>query len=221
MALIVHMHNRLYAEHGAYRGGGGGNAPAPLEVIQIVHGEPVAHVQLFAFNEVPHLFYGRARFLFLRGIVCYHALPEGRGKRIHGIDLSVGVLFPELARGGFAGIICGAQSSGKAYIQYILALTEQLFHFFLKGSSIYRRGLELLSLSRQLIELLKAYLPSVQPVAVIFSVRHNLKRQHLKAKLIRQFLRQVAGRISHYHIFFTHIASFLPIIFFINGNIIP
>ena len=103
----------------------------------------------------------------------------------------------------------------------ILALTEQLFHFFLKGSSIYRRGLELLSLSRQLIELLKAYLPSVQPVAVIFSVRHNLKRQHLKAKPIRHFLRQVAGRISHYHIFFTHIASFLPVIFFINGNIIP
>ena len=82
MALIVHMHNRLYAEHGAYRGGGGGNAPAPLEVIQIVNGEPMAHMQLFVFNEVPHLLYGRALFLFLRGIVCYHALAEGRGERL-------------------------------------------------------------------------------------------------------------------------------------------
>ena len=221
MALVIHVHYRLYAEHGAYRGGGGGNAPAPLEVVQVVHGEPVAHVQLFAFNEVPHLLYGRARFLFLRGIVCYHALPEGRGKRIHGIDLSVGVLFPELARGGFAGIICGAESCGEAYIKYILPLLEKFFHFLLESSGIHCGGLEFLSFSRQLIELLKAYLPSVQPVAVIFSVRHDLKRQHLKAKLIRQFLRQVAGRISHYHIFFTHIASFLPVIFFINGNIIP
>ena len=178
-------------------------------------------MQLFAFNEVPHLFYGRALFLFLRGIVCYHALAEGRGECIHGIDLSVGVLFPKLARGGFAGIICGAQSSGKAYIQYILALTEQLFHFFLKGSSIYRRGLELLSLSRQLIELLKAYLPSVQPVAIVLPVRHDLKRQHLKAKLICKLLRQIAGRIGQYHIFVAHIVFVLPEIFFINGNIIP
>ena len=221
MALIVHMHNRLYAEHGAYRGGGGGNAPAPLEVIQIVNGEPVAHVQLFAFNKVPHLLYGRALFLFLRGIVCYHALAEGRGECIHSIYLSVGVLFPELARGGFAGIICGAESCGEAYIKYIFPLLEKFFHFLLESGGIHCGGLEFLSFSRQLIELLKAYLPSVQPVAVIFSVRQNLKRKHLKAKLIRQFLRQVAGRISQYHIFVAHIVFVLPEIFFINGNIIP
>ena len=178
-------------------------------------------MQLFIFNEVSHFFYSCACFLFLRGIVYYHALAEGRGKCIHSIYLSVGVLFPKLTRSCFSGIVCGAESCGEAYIKYIFPLLEKFFHFLLESGGIHCGGLEFLSFSRQLIELLKAYLPSVQPVAVIFSVRHNLKRQHLKAKLIRQFLRQVAGRISHYHIFFTHIASFLPVIFFLNGNIIP
>ncbi|MPM97258.1 hypothetical protein SDC9_144431 [bioreactor metagenome] len=55
MPLVVHVHHGLDGQHRAKQGGGGADAAAPLQVVQIVHREPVAHMVFFLLRIGPHL----------------------------------------------------------------------------------------------------------------------------------------------------------------------
>ena len=190
-------------------------------MVQIVHGEPVADVALGGLGIGPDLPDGAALPLLLGAEVQQKPLAQGRAQGVHHEDLGLRKFRAEVSGGDGGGLVGGGQGGGEVDAQNILPLGQNGPHGVLKLPHADSGGGGGLTGADAGVKILKADLPAVQPVAVIFSVRHNLKRQHLKAKLIRQFLRQVAGRVSHYHIFFTHIASFLPVRFFINGNIIP
>ncbi len=41
MALVVHVQHGFNAQHGAEQRGGAGDAPAALEVVEVVHRKPV------------------------------------------------------------------------------------------------------------------------------------------------------------------------------------
>ena len=67
-ALIIYVHHRLDGQHGAEQRRGGADAPAPLQVVQIVHREPVAEMGTDLLGISLDLFNGLALFLLLRAV---------------------------------------------------------------------------------------------------------------------------------------------------------
>ena len=63
MTFVVHMHDRLDAQHGADDRGRGAHASAALQEHQIVDRKPVADVQLQRFGIIAQLVDRHARFL--------------------------------------------------------------------------------------------------------------------------------------------------------------
>ena len=62
MAFVIHMENRLDIQHSAEEGCSRRHPSAPLQVVQIIHGKPMAQVQLILFQPLNHLVDGFSLF---------------------------------------------------------------------------------------------------------------------------------------------------------------
>ena len=92
LALVGGMHDGLDGEHGAEERGAGAETAAHLQVVQVVHGEPVVDVELVVLHPLHQLLSGEALALLLDGQIEQQALAQRGGERVHHIDVGIGKL---------------------------------------------------------------------------------------------------------------------------------
>ena len=128
VAFLIHMEHRLDIQHGANHGCGSADASAPLQEHQVVHGEPVADVQLVFLTPGVQLFQGEAFIALHAGIVYEKALAQGGGKGIHHLHSAAGVFLHQLLGGDDGGLIGGAEAAGEGKHQCILTVFQNGLH---------------------------------------------------------------------------------------------
>ena len=165
-ALVIHMHDRLDGQHGAEQGGGGVDPAAPLQVVQIVHREPVADAALDLLGKGLHLVDGFPLFLLLSAEIHEQSLPQRGAEGVHRQDLRVGKFVLQLLRGNDGGLVGGGEGGGKADAQDVLSGFQDLPHLFLKFPHVDGGGGGQLAGADPLVELMEADLPAIQIVAV-------------------------------------------------------
>ncbi|MPM66470.1 hypothetical protein SDC9_113377 [bioreactor metagenome] len=116
------MENGLDGQHGAHQSGGRRNSAASLEVVEVVHGEPVAHPELVLLHPVAHLLNALALSLFHGGQGNQHALAHGSAQGVHDINLPLGELLAQLGGGNHGRLIRSRKAGGEGQNQNILAL---------------------------------------------------------------------------------------------------
>ena len=160
------MHDGLDGQHGAEQGGGGVDPAAPLQVVQIVHREPVADAALGLLGKGLHLVNGFPLFLLLRAEIHEQSLPQRGAEGVHRQDLRVGKFVLQLLRGNDGGLVGGGEGGGKADAQDVLSGFQDLPHLFLKFPHVDGGGGGQLAGADPLVELMEADFPAIQIVAV-------------------------------------------------------
>ena len=124
LAAVIHPEDGLDVQHGAHHGGGSADTAAPLQVHQVLHGDPVADVQLVLLHPGGDLGKGLTLAAELCGGVDQQALAHGGAEGVDDDELSVVELLPELLGGDDGGLIGGAQGRGEGQHQHIPALLK-------------------------------------------------------------------------------------------------
>ena len=137
MAGVIHVQHGLEAERVADERGGGADASAALEIDEIVHREPVAEMEAVVKNDL-FTFLDRAALpLFLHGHIKQQTEPAGRAERIDAADIAFGVLFAQLLRSDAPGVVCTAQTRGKADVEDILAVLQNRLKALHEGVRVH------------------------------------------------------------------------------------
>ena len=191
------MQHRLDGEHGAHQGGGGTDAPAPLEVVQIVHSEPVADIALGGLRIVPQPGERPARGLFPGAQIHQQALAQRGAPGVHHQHLPVGKLLSEIVRGNDGGLIGGREGGGEAQIQNVLSLGKDLPHLLLKLPHADGGGGGGLSGPDAAVKVLEGDVPTVQPVAVGLTAHLQTQRHHRHAQVPGHLIGEVAAAVGH------------------------
>ena len=190
------MHHRLDGQHGAEQRRGGADAPAPLQVVQIVHREPVAEMGTDLLGISLDLFNGLALFLLLRAEVDEQPLPQRSAQGIHRQNLRLREFTSQLLRRNNSGLKGGRQGGGKADAENVFPGFQNgphgLFHFaYIDGG-----GGGQLPGADPGIEVLKADIPAVQIVIIDAAAHLQAQRQNLYAQFRRHFRGEVAAAVG-------------------------
>lgn len=127
VARLVAAQDGLDAEHRADQRRRAGDAPAALEVVEIVHREELAHVGAARENAVADLLKAPARAQQLRRLEHLQALAERGGIGVDGHDFGVRIFFPQLLRRERRGVRRAADAAGHTDVEHIVALRERAF----------------------------------------------------------------------------------------------
>ena len=196
VALVVHVEDRLDLEHGAQHGGGGRDAPSPLQEVQIVHGELVAQAELVGLGPVPDLFDGLPPGPLLGGQIDQQALAQRGAQGVHRVHLPVGVFLPQLVHGDDGGVVGGGQAGREGQDQHIPARLEQGLHRVHILGHVDGGGGGHLAGAQLLIEQVGVHLPIVRVIVVGVLIQDEAQREDLDVQLLDQFRSQIGGGIS-------------------------
>ncbi len=120
-AFLVPPQDGLDVEDGGDDRLHAGDAAAPLQVHEIVHGEDLHHVGPEPIQLPQDLLDIRARLLELLGRQHQQPLPQGRAPGVEGFDAPVGVLLPHLTGRQDRGPVGPADAGGHADIEHVVA----------------------------------------------------------------------------------------------------
>ena len=191
------MQHRLDGEHGAHQGGGGADAAAPFEMVQIVHGEPVADLAFRGLRVVPQSREGAARGLFPGAQIHQQPLAQRGAPAVHHQDLPVREFLPQIVGGDDGGLIGGGEGGGKAQIQNILPLREDRPHLLLKIPHADGGGGGGLSGTDAAVKVLEGDVPAIQPVAVGLTAHLQAQRHHHDAQFPGHLVGEIAAAVGH------------------------
>ena len=198
------MHHGLDGQHGAEQRRGGVDAAAPLQVVQIVHGEPVAHLAPGLQGEAVDLLQGAALGLFLGAEVDKQPLAQRGAQGIHHQELGLRPGLGQVLGGNNGGLVGGGQGGGEAQAQYVLPLVGGFGHGLLKGAHADGGGGGSLPGADALIEIVEADLPAVQIIVVGSAAHLQAQGNDGQPQLLGQLRRQIAAaigqndKITHY-----------------------
>ena len=197
LALVGGVHHRLDGQHGAQKRGGGGHAAAHLQVVQVVHGEPVVDVELVLLHPLHQLLGGQTLPLFLHSQIQQQTLTQRRGQGIHHIHAAVGELVGHGLGGDDRVLIGGGQSAGEVDGHDVLALRQHGTHGVLKLPHVGGGGGAEDTGADVPVELLEADLAAVQQVGVVLAVHMYSQGYHVQLQLLGHMVGQVAAAVSH------------------------
>ena len=135
MTVVVNVDDGFDVQHGAHHGGGGADTAAPLQMSKVIHGDPVADVQLVFFNPVPQGIDVQTLVPLVAGIPYQQTLAQGSAEAVHHIDLPVGIGFPQILGGNDSGLVSSGKTGGEGNDQYIFAVFQC---FDLREDLVYR-----------------------------------------------------------------------------------
>ena len=204
---IVHVHDGLDAQHRAQKRRRRAHAAALFQVVQIVHREPVANVQLRILHIIAHLFDARARAALLIRQRYQQTFAHRRAQRIHAVNLAIGVFFTQLRRRLKARVAGAAQRGGKADVEDILTRVQNRLHRFDERLRVRCRGLYALRLGQRRIKIGVGDVAFVQIVFIIDAVHVQRQRQYGKLHFLRQMQRKIAAGIGKQCKLIHHILS--------------
>ena len=111
-------------QHTAHHGGGGGDPAAPFQVLQIIHRDPVAHMQPLIHHPAVQAVNVHACPALAAGVPDQQPLTQSGAEGVHNIDLPLGVLLSQLLGGNDGGLAGGGQGRGNGQHQHILPLSQ-------------------------------------------------------------------------------------------------
>ena len=198
VAGIVHMEHGLDVQQSTHEGGRRADPAAPLQVDQIVHGEPVTEVEAGVLHEFGGLLQAGALPLLLHGEVHQQAEAGGGGEGVHHQDLPVRVLLHQSLGSHGAGVYGGAEAGGKADVEDVLALFYAGLKGLLKDLHVGRCGAGHAAASHSLIELGKGQVEVAEALLVLVKLHGQADKGHLP--LLQQLRRNVTGGICKNHV---------------------
>ena len=208
LALVGGVHHRLDGQHRAQEGGGGGHAAAHLQIVQIVHGEPVVDVQLVVLHPLHQLRGGQTLPLLLHGQIEQQALPQRSGQGVHHIYPAVGELVGHGLGGDTSILIGGGQGAGEVDAHDVLVLRQHGAHGVLELTHVGGGGGAQHAAADVPVEILEADLAAVQHVGVVVAVHMYGQGHHVQLQLPGHVVGQIAAAVGHDDIV-THSKSLL------------
>ena len=207
LALVGGVHDGLDGEHGAQQSGGGADTAAHFQIVQVVHGEPVADAEAVVLHPFGQLRRRETRLLLLRRQIQEQTLPQGGAEGVHHVDLRLRKLRTQVVRGDDGGLIRRGQRRGEAHAHDVAAALQNFAHGVLELTHVHRRGGGQLAGADALIKLLVGNGAARQIVGVVLPVHVHGQRQNLQLQLPRHVVRQVAAAIGHQNIVTHNIPS--------------
>ena len=199
MARVIHMQHRLDGQHGAEQGRRSADPAATLQMVQVVHGEPVAHLRLGLLRKDVDLVDGLPLPLFLDAEVYQQPLAQRGAERVHHKDLPSGVCLPQVIGGDHRRLVGGGERGGKGQVQHVPAAIQNLPHSLIKHAHADGGGGRQGAGAEPGIEVLEADLPAVQ-VVVVHPVLHiQAQGQHLQLQIRRHPRGHVAAAVCQDH----------------------
>ena len=125
VAVVVHIDDGLDVQHGTDDGGGGADAAAALQVAQVVHGDPVADVQLVLLHPGGQLFDGHAGIALVGSVPDQQTLTQSGAEGVDHVDGALGILFLQFVCGDHRGLMGGAQGGSKGQAEDITRIDSK------------------------------------------------------------------------------------------------
>ena len=197
------MHDGLDGEHGAEERGAGAETAAHLQVVQVVHGEPVVDVELVVLHPLHQLLSGEALALLLDGQIEQQALAQRGGERVHHIDVGIGELLLHVLGGDARTLVGGGEGAGEVDADDVLAGSQNGAHGLLKLAYVGGGGGGQHAAADLAVEILEADGAAVQQVGVIVPIDVDGQGHHGQLQLLGHVVGQVAAAVGHNDIF-TH-----------------
>ena len=200
--LVGGVHDGLDGQHGAHQCRGGGHATALFQIVQVVHREPVADVELVFLHPVPQLVQGQVLLqLLVGGQVHQQALAQGGAEGVDDPDAALGMLGQNGLRRDAGGLVGGGQGRGEADAQDILPLLQNGGHGVLKLAHVDGGGGGHFARPDPPVKLLVADGRAIQGVGIVLPVHVHGQGQHLQLQVLCHLVRQVAAAVGHENIF--------------------
>ena len=196
VALAVHVEHGLHLQHGAEQGRRRGHPAAPLEVVEVVHCEPVADVVLLLLHKVPHLLNGPALALLLDREIDQQALAQGGGPAVHHQDLAVRMGLLDLLGGNAGGLVGGGEAGGEADAEDVLSGDHDGLHGLVKDAHADGGGGAQGAAPQALVELIGLNIPVVRVVEIFLSLHHKGQGKEGELQLLRHLGGEVAATVG-------------------------
>ena len=193
------MEHRLDGEHGPEQRRRRADPAAPLQVVQIVHSEPVADVPLGPLGKVQNLLQSFPLFLLLGAEPDEQTLSHGGAEAVHHPDLPLREVLLQLPSRNDGGLVGGGKGGGEAQAQNVLPRLQNGPHGGVElphvdgGGHRHGPGADLG------VKLLETDLAAVQQVPVAPALQLQPQGQHLQLQLRRQLCGEVAAAVGHHH----------------------
>ena len=202
VAFIVHMQHRLHIQRRTQQSCGCADPSAALQVYQVFHRKPVAHMGNLLPERFRVFFQRHTCVPVLHGQIHKQAFAGGSGQRIDRFDFPVRILFCQ-SFCNLLGIVRGhAQSAGQPQVQDILTSFKDLSERVFKRIFIDAGGLGNPSRAHGLVELADRFV-----VIFLFHVcicKQERQRKHLYIPF-RQFVRMnITSGICKQYIILSH-----------------
>ncbi|SCJ42437.1 Uncharacterised protein [uncultured Flavonifractor sp.] len=210
MTLAVAVHHRLNLESGAHHGGGGRDASATAQVVQVLHGEPVGRVLLVVLHPGGQLLQVQAGGLPGRSLGHQQALTGRGGQGVHTDQLPVGVLLPQVLHADFRRLDGARQAGGEADVQHVQPLVQAAGKVLLVDSGVdLGRGAHLAPTHAGEELLTGDVAPGAEGVG--HAAQLALHGDNLHANLVGPGLGQVCGGVSDNLIAAHHNTPLFPV----------
>ena len=197
LALVGGVHDGLDGQHGAEERGAGTESTAHLQIVQVVHGEPVVDVELVVLHPLHQLLGGKALALLLNGQIQQQALAQGGGERVHHVDVGVGELLLHVLGGDGCALVGRGKGAGEIDADDVLTGGQDGAHGVLKIPHVGGGGGGQHTASDLAVEILKADGAAVQQVGVVLAVNVDGQGHHCQLQLLGHVVGQVAAAVGH------------------------
>ena len=167
------MENRLDIQHSAKEGCSRRHPSAPLQVVQVIHGKPMAQVQLILFQPLNHLVDGFSLFLFLYRVVDIQPLSQGGAEGIHYLDPVIRIFRLKLLSRYLSGIAGAGQAGRKGDIEDIPAMLQHFLEIIRIAVHRYLAGGRTLPLPDNAVKFLGGNLSFVGIIEIAFPFQLN------------------------------------------------
>ena len=202
VAFVIHMKHRFHVQGCTQQGCGCADPSAALQVNQVFHCKPVAHMGYF-FPECLRVFFQcHSGIPVFHGKIYEQAFTGGSGKRIDRFDLSVRILSGKPFSNLF-GIFTGhAQSAGQAQVKDILSCLKNLGKCAFKSFFIDTGGFCNSSCTHGFIELINRFFMILLLRACI--CKKKSQRKHFYIPFCQFVRMNITSGVGIQHIILSH-----------------
>ena len=128
VTFVIHMDDGLDAQHAAEESSGGADAAAPLQMVQIVHGEPVREAHLVVFHPLGQIVQAHALGPLVAGMPHQKTLAQGGAEGVHHADGTVGIVLHHFLGSDDSRLVGGADTGVKSQAQNVFAGIQDGLH---------------------------------------------------------------------------------------------